>query len=75
MNSLVDGIRRRWREWLIVLPLVVATAAVYAPVRQHDFVNFDDASDVTSNRLVQQGLTWEGLRWALTPAKSPTGFH
>jgi hypothetical protein len=66
VNSLVDGIRRRWREWLIVLPLVVATAAVYAPVRQHDFVNFDDASDVTSNRLVQQGLTWEGLRWALT---------
>ena len=74
VKILIAGIRRRWREWLIGLLLVTATAAVYAPVRHHDFVNYDDASDVASNRMVQQGLTWEGVRWAFTTGEESNWF-
>jgi tetratricopeptide (TPR) repeat protein len=45
--------------------LAVATVAVYAPVRDHEFVNYDDTLYVTDNPQVQRGLTAEGLRYAL----------
>jgi protein O-mannosyl-transferase len=51
---------------LIAGVLVVATLAVYAPVRHHAFVNYDDPEYVTENPLVRSGLTAAGVRWALT---------
>jgi tetratricopeptide (TPR) repeat protein len=45
--------------------LITATAAVYAPVRQFGFV-WDDPDYVTENVHVGQGLTWQGVQWALT---------
>ena len=51
---------------LASLALVVATLAVYWPVFQADFVNYDDPEYVTDNPMVQQGLTAEMVRWALT---------
>ena len=50
--------------WLALL-LVVLTAVVYLPVREHGFVNYDDTKYVTANPTVQAGLTVEGLLWAL----------
>ena len=47
--------------FLISLLLAAAIIAVYAPVRNHEFVNFDDDVYVTENSLVQNGLTWEGV--------------
>ena len=67
-------VRRRRREVLIGLLLLAATAAVYAPVRHHDFVNLDDGSDVAASRMVQQGLTWQGLRWAFTSGDESNWF-
>ena len=46
------------------LALCLLTLAVYLPVLQHDFVNFDDGLYVTSNKHVQEGLTWRGFVWA-----------
>jgi Flp pilus assembly protein TadD len=43
--------------------LVLGTAVLYWPATRCDFVNLDDSLHVTSNVLVQKGLTWEGLRW------------
>jgi tetratricopeptide (TPR) repeat protein len=37
---------------------------VYAPVRQHEFVNFDDPQYVSENPAVSRGLTWDGVSWA-----------
>jgi tetratricopeptide (TPR) repeat protein len=57
---------RRWPAALIALALVALTLAVYAPVRSYGFVNFDDAQYVSRNPEVLRGLTWSGVRWALT---------
>lgn len=40
--------------------------AVYWPVGQFDFVNYDDNIRVYENPHVTRGLTWEGVRWAFT---------
>jgi tetratricopeptide (TPR) repeat protein len=51
---------------LASLTLAVATLAVFWPVFQADFVNYDDPEYVTDNHMVQEGLTKEMMRWAAT---------
>ncbi len=46
--------------------ILVATLAVYAQVRHHEFVNFDDDKYITENLHLRKGLSWEGIRWAFT---------
>ena len=46
--------------------LIAGTAFVYARVIGHPFILFDDNRYVSENPVVQQGLTWEGIRWAWT---------
>lgn len=53
---------------LISLLLVVATLAVYWQVRDFDFVKFDDNLYVGHNSNVQNGLTWENVKYAFTGA-------
>jgi protein O-mannosyl-transferase len=53
-------------DLLIYLALLLATFAVYAQVRNFDFVNYDDGDFITNNLNVRQGLTAQGLEWALT---------
>lgn len=64
--------RARFR--LAVAGVVLLTLAVFAPVRHHAFVNYDDTLYVTENPRVQRGLTADGLRWALT-ATEPSNWH
>jgi Flp pilus assembly protein TadD len=47
------------------------TILVYLPVRQFDFVNWDDPSYVLDNAHVLQGLRWITVKWALTSTQSP----
>jgi hypothetical protein len=56
----------QWRQWALCLLLMVVVFAVYFPVLRHPFVIYDDVDYVSQNRQVQQGLTLETLRWALT---------
>ena len=51
---------------LIGLGLFWVTIAIYAPVRQYEFLRYDDGVYVTKEPMVQAGLTWAGLRWAFT---------
>ena len=53
-------------DLLIYLALFLATFAVYAQVRNFDFVNYDDVDFITNNLNVRQGITTQGLEWALT---------
>ena len=60
-----------WRRYarrpgLVVFLLAVATWLAYAPTAWNGFVNYDDPDYVTSNPDVQHGLTFAGLKWALT---------
>lgn len=56
--------RIRW--W--ALGLALATLALFAPVRNFGFVNFDDDVFVFANDLVRQGFTWAGVKWAFLAA-------
>ena len=52
------------RPGRLCLLLAVVTFAVFLPVRNCDFVNYDDPMYVTSNHHVRQGLTLKGVAWA-----------
>lgn len=51
---------------VIALLLVLATVAVYWPVQRHDFILWDDPGYIYENRQIARGVTFDGLRWALT---------
>jgi Flp pilus assembly protein TadD len=50
--------------------LVGLTFALFFPLADNGFVNYDDPVYVTANPLVQRGLTADGLRWAFTALRS-----
>ena len=50
----------------IALLLALVTLVIYLPVLHDRFVNFDDDDYVTNNRVVKNGLTPAGVRWAFT---------
>src|ERR1017187_1870391 len=51
---------------LIALLLVLATVAVYYPVHNHPFSNYDDDAYVGDNTAIHDGLNWQSLKWATT---------
>jgi Flp pilus assembly protein TadD len=51
--------------WLVAVVLALVTAAVYWPAMRNGFVNYDDNIYVTANLHVQNGLSWESVKWAL----------
>ena len=61
--------RERGLVRLAGLALIIGTAACYWPVRHYDYVNLDDPLYVYDTRMVQKGLTWEGVRWAFQSVK------
>jgi tetratricopeptide (TPR) repeat protein len=63
--------RRSLHPWLCVA-LLLATAAVYAPVRHFGFLNYDDEEYVTENAHVTAGLTRDGFVWAWTGVHQAT---
>jgi tetratricopeptide (TPR) repeat protein len=56
----------RRRRALAACGLAVATAALFAPVLGHQFVDYDDSTYVLSNRQVTAGLTSRTVAWAWT---------
>jgi len=55
--------------WAISLLLIISTTAVYAPVRHHDFINYDDEIYIKDNNHVQAGLTSDSIKWAFSVTK------
>ncbi|MEW6305431.1 MAG: tetratricopeptide repeat protein [Verrucomicrobiota bacterium] len=51
---------------LVYLGLALITLLLYLPVREHEFLNYDDDPYVTENPQVRQGLTWANIVWAFT---------
>jgi protein O-mannosyl-transferase len=51
---------------IVGLGLVLATFAVYYPVIDNKFIDYDDDDYVTANVHVQTGLTAQNVRWAFT---------
>jgi len=57
-----------FRPRSIGLLLAFATLLVYLPATSDHFINFDDPDYVTENHVVQNGLTWAGVKWAFMGA-------
>lgn len=55
--------------WIYVL-LAALVVLVYAPVRDYEFINVDDAQYVSGNPMVAKGLTRTGAVWALTTGEA-----
>jgi tetratricopeptide (TPR) repeat protein len=54
------------RPWVAGVALVLLVLAVHGRVVANDFVDFDDPGYVTQNFQVLQGLSWSGMRWAIS---------
>lgn len=54
------------RSRLTALLLALTALAVYLPVARHGFIIYDDGDYVTNNPMVENGLTWAGIKWAFT---------
>jgi Tfp pilus assembly protein PilF len=48
----------------IFITLALLTFVVYLPVRNHEFLRYDDDVYVTNNPEVTSGLSWQGIEWA-----------
>jgi len=51
---------------VLALALAILTIAVYAPVRDFEFVNYDDNVYVVENTRIGQGLSRDNVLWSLT---------
>ena len=58
------------RAFWLSLALIAAATLVYAPVRHHPFVTWDDPGYITENPHVTGGLTWDNVAWGLTGTRS-----
>jgi len=59
-------ISEKYQVWGVYAFLLLSTLAVYAQVRNHELVNYDDLAYVGENEQVLNGLTREGFVWAFT---------
>jgi tetratricopeptide (TPR) repeat protein len=64
----------RARDAALGAALFAVTCAAYAGLWNADFVGFDDPDYVSGNPIVQQGLSWAGLRWALATTHAGNWF-
>jgi tetratricopeptide (TPR) repeat protein len=55
-----------FRPRSIGLLLALVTLLVYLPATSDQFIDYDDQDYVTNNSVVQNGLTWTGVKWAFT---------
>ena len=49
----------------LTLVLIIASALLYLPIIHDPFLNMDDMGYVYENLQVQEGLTWNTIKWAM----------
>lgn len=55
---------------LVYSILVLLTLSVYLPVKNYEFVVYDDDMYVFNNPIVKEGLTFKNILWSLTAFKA-----
>ena len=54
------------RDLLTIASLALLVIIVYAQTTRFDFINLDDNLYVYANPALQNGLSWEAVKWAFT---------
>lgn len=58
------------KEMFRIIPAVLALLAfifiIYGGTLNNEFVNFDDYQYIVENTRIQEGLSWQTIRWAFT---------
>ena len=62
------------RFFVVVMILIVTTLGVYWPVKNYEFINFDDNVYLTSNPIVKRGLSFKNITWALA-SRHASNWH
>jgi Tfp pilus assembly protein PilF len=57
---------RRLSGWIVVVLLIVLAGVVFHPVRNFEFLNFDDDLYLLTNPWLKQGFTAKSVEWAFT---------
>ena len=57
------------RELIVAAALALGSFLLYIPSLYNHFVDYDDGQYVTANKLVQRGITREGIVWAFTTTR------
>jgi tetratricopeptide (TPR) repeat protein len=65
---------RRIQVILMSAAILAATVAVYAPLVDYPFIDFDDPLYVMENPQVRSGLSLQTFRWAFTGASEATNY-
>lgn len=65
-SELTNPSSTRRQKILLCLLLAAITLGIFWQTGSHEFINFDDDLYVTDNFHVQNGLTWENVKWAFT---------
>jgi tetratricopeptide (TPR) repeat protein len=52
--------------WLIIAVLILATVIAYEPIRNSEFVGYDDPAYITENPYVAEGITSSSIIWAFS---------
>jgi tetratricopeptide (TPR) repeat protein len=63
---MIQGFTYKRIVLLISAALVIATFVAYEPIRHNGFVDFDDATYITRNPNIKNGITLHSITWALT---------
>ena len=62
----LEAIPQKTLARLALLILTLLALAVLWPLRNCDFVNYDDDRYIVNNPYLADGLSWKGIRWALS---------
>jgi tetratricopeptide (TPR) repeat protein len=62
---MIEQLQKHRRLWICIL-LAIVTFAVYLPVVNYQFINYDDNVYVVENQHVRSGLSWENIKWGFT---------
>lgn len=57
---------RKWHVALLALLLAALACGIFAQTARHGFSVLDDDDYVVKNIRVQDGLTWQSVKWAMT---------
>ena len=65
---------RQYQQVVFSILLMLVTLAVYAPVKNFDFLNYDDNIYIENNPALLSGVSVESVRWAFTTGYGANWF-